>query len=363
MTSLAQTPVELSPRFTLARAGALIAVLAFVTVASFAMSARFGEQPISLSTAFVDRTSTDSAIFWSLRLPRALLALIIGAALGASGATLQGLLRNPLADPFVLGVSGGAALGATAAIAAGLSAASDLLPHPFHGAVAKFSAPALFAFAGSVGATALAIFGGRVQGQASPYASLLTGVIFNAFAAAAITAIKALVMPEKLGEMLYWLAGTLGYESGWTLLLAGALQAVAIGAMWLHASRLNLLMLGDDDAASLGVSVGPTRLTLLLAASLSVAGAVALSGLIGFVGLIVPHLLRLSVGPDQRLLIPCSALGGAAFLAFSDLLTRMLFPVFHAELPVGVVTGLLGGPFFLVVLHRRRLSAADLSWS
>ena len=345
MSRSAEAAVELSPRFTFGRAAGLIFALTCLVSVSFALSARFGEQPISLSTALSDSTSTDSAIFWSLRVPRALLALIVGAALGASGATLQGLLRNPLADPFVLGVSGGAALGATLAIAAGLRATW------------------FFAFAGSVAATALALMGGRVQGQNSPYASLLTGVIFNAFAAAAITSVKALVMPEKLGEILYWLAGTLGYESGRTLSLAAALQVVAIGVMWVFAGKLNLLMLGDDDASSLGVSVSAARLTILLAASLSVAGAVALSGLIGFVGLIVPHLLRLCLGPDQRLLIPCSALGGAAFLVFSDLLTRMLFSVFHAELPVGVVTGLLGGPFFLVVLHRRRLSAADLYWS
>ncbi len=345
MSRSGQAVVELSPRFTFGRAAGLIFALACLALVSFAVSARFGEQPISLSTAFSDSASTDAAIFWSLRVPRALLALIVGAALGASGAALQGLLRNPLADPFVLGVSGGAALGATLAIAAGLGA------------------PWFFAFAGSVAATALALVGGRVQGQNSPYASLLTGVIFNAFAAAAVTSVKALVMPEKVGEILYWLAGTLGYERAPTLLGAGALQVVAIGVMWIYAGKLNLLMLGDDDAASLGVSVGAARLTVLLAASLSVAGAVALSGLIGFVGLIVPHLLRLCLGPDQRLLIPCSALGGAAFLVFSDLLTRMLFSVFHAELPVGVVTGLLGGPFFLVVLHRRRLSAADLYWS
>jgi iron complex transport system permease protein len=363
MTWTARSPVELSPRFTFGRAAALICGLAFLVVVSFATSARFGEQPISLSIALTDSASTDAAIFWSLRLPRAFLALIVGAALAASGATLQGLMRNPLADPFVLGVSGGAALGATLAIAAGLSTASQLFSRPLHDALARFSAPSLFAFAGSVAATSLALLGGRVQGQSSPYASLLTGVIFNAFAAAAVTSIKALVMPEKLGEILYWLAGTLGYESAWTLALAAALQIVAIGTMWIYAGKLNLLMLGDDDAASLGVSVSAVRRMLLLAASLSVAGAVALSGLIGFVGLIVPHLLRLWLGPDQRLLIPCSALGGAAFLAFSDLLTRMLFSVFHAELPVGVVTALLGGPFFLIVLHRRRLSPGASSWS
>jgi iron complex transport system permease protein len=355
-------PLELPLRFTLGRAAALIVVLASVVVCAFALSARFGEQPISLSVALSEPTSTDAAIFWSLRLPRALLAVIVGAALAASGSTLQALMRNPLADPFVLGVSGGAALGATLAIAAGLGGAAQLVPGPLQGALARFSAPSLFAFAGSIGATALVFLGGRVQGQSSPYASLLTGVIFNAFAAAAITAIKALVMPEKLGEILYWLAGTLGYESAWTLALAALLQALAIGTMWIYAGKLNLLMLGEDDAASLGVSVASTRLVLLLAASLSVAGAVALSGLIGFVGLIVPHVLRLWLGPDQRLLVPCSALGGAAFLAVSDLVTRMLFSVFHAELPVGVVTALLGGPFFLVVLHRRRVGSINPSW-
>jgi len=362
MMRMEHSSIEVPLRFTIRRAAALILGLAAVVVIAFAASARFGEQPISLSIALADPTSTDAAIFWSLRLPRAVLAIIIGAALAASGSALQGLMRNPLADPFVLGVSGGAALGATLAIAAGLGSAAQLAPEPLRAALARLSAPALFAFAGSIGATALVFAGGRVQGQSSPYALLLTGVIFNAFASAAITAVKALVNPEKLGEILYWLAGTLGYENAWTLALAALLQALAIGTMWMNAGKLNLLMLGDDDAASLGVSVGPTRLVLLLAASLSVAGAVALSGLIGFVGLIVPHVLRLWLGPDQRLLLPCSAFGGAAFLALSDLATRMLFSVFHTELPVGVVTALVGGPFFLLVLHRRRVGSLSLSW-
>ncbi len=363
MTGTADSPRRLELRFTLGRAVFLMLALAAVMVVAFAMSARFGEQPISVSNALSDRTSTDAAIFWSLRLPRAFLALIVGAALAASGSALQGMMRNPLADPFVLGVSGGAALGATLAIAAGLGGATQLMPSAVQDSLMRFSAPSMFAFAGSIGATALVLAGGKVRGQSSPYASLLTGVIFNAFAAAAVTAIKSLVMPEKLGEILYWLAGTLGYESGWTLAFAALLQTFAIGTMWMQAGKLNLLMLGEDDAASLGVSVGSTRLVLLLAASLSVAGAVALSGLIGFVGLIVPHLLRLWLGPDQRLLIPCSALGGATFLALSDLLTRLLFPVFHAELPVGVVTALLGGPFFLVVLRRGRVGSLGPAWS
>lgn len=339
--------------FSAARATAALAALAVLAVASLALSSRFGEYPLSLTAALGDPASTDAQILFSLRLPRALLAAIVGASLGASGCALQGLLRNPLADPFVLGVSGGAALGATLAIAVGLSSFGDLAGDSIGGGFARLSAPAFFAFLGSLGATALVFAVGKVRGRTTPYAALLSGVIFNAFASAAITVVKTLSAPDKVGEILYWLAGTLGYERYGTLAVAALVQVIAIGALWLYAARLNLLTLGDDDAASLGVPVERTRIVLLLAASLSVAGAVALSGLVGFVGLIVPHVLRLWLGPDQRLLVPASALGGAALLLVSDLGARLLFPVFHAEPPVGVITALLGGPFFLVLLHRR----------
>jgi iron complex transport system permease protein len=334
----------------------VLLALALASVAALALSARFGEYPLSLGRALGDPRSTDAQIFFALRLPRALLAALVGAALGSAGCVLQGLLRNPLADPFVLGVSGGAALGATLALAVGLGTISDVVGEGIGGGLARVSAPSAFAFAGSLAATALVFAAGKVRGRTTPYAALLTGVIFNAFAAAAITCVKTLSAPDKVGEILYWLAGTLGYEKYGTLAAAGALQLVAIGTMWLHSARLNLLTLGDDDAASLGVPVERTRAVLLLAASLAVAGAVALSGLVGFVGLIVPHVLRLWLGADQRLLLPASALGGGAFLLISDLVARQLFGVFQAEPPVGVITALLGGPFFLVLLHRREAS-------
>jgi iron complex transport system permease protein len=335
------------------RATFVLLGLALAAVICLALAARFGDQPLSLRRAFFEPESTDAAIFWALRLPRALLAALVGAALASSGAALQGLLRNPLADPFVLGVSGGAALGATLALALGLGAVGQLVGPGGGEGLARLSAPSLFAFAGALGATALVFAAGRVRGKTTPYAALLTGVIFNAFAAAAITCIKTLSAPDKVGEILYWLAGTLGYERYGTLAWAAGLQVLAVGVLWALSGRLNLLTLGDDDAASLGVNVQATRVALLLAASLSVAGAVALSGMVGFVGLIVPHVLRLWLGPDQRLLIPASILGGAAFLCLSDLGARLLFPLFHAEPPVGVITALLGGPFFLVLLHRR----------
>ncbi len=327
------------------RAAWVLGALLVVAAVALVVASAFGEYPLSVVQALRFPEGEDGRIFWALRVPRALLALLVGAALGASGCVLQALLRNPLADPYVLGVSGGAALGATLALALGMGAVA--------GVWGDFSAPSFFAFLGSLGATALVFAAGKVQGRTTPYAALLTGVIFNAFAAAAITCIKTLSAPDRVGEILYWLAGTLGYQRYGTLAAAAALQFVAVGVMWLNAGRLNLLTLGDEDAATLGVPVERTRAVLLLAASVSVAGAVALSGMVGFVGLIVPHVLRLWLGPDTRLLLPASAVGGAAFLALSDTLARLLFPLFNAELPVGVVTALLGGPFFLVLLHRR----------
>jgi iron complex transport system permease protein len=337
MTTLAgPLPVRSGVRFTPARATLVLVGLFLLVLATLAASALLGEYSVDVSRALADPTSPDGRVLFGLRIPRALLGAMVGASLAASGSALQALLRNPLADSFVLGVSGGAALGATLALALGLQ---------------TVAAPSLFAFVGAVAAMALVLAAG--QARRSPYAALLTGVVFNAFAAAIITCIKTLLTPDRLGEVLYWLAGSLGYERPRTLLVGGLLQVVALGLLWIESARLNLLTLGDDEAASLGVPVGRTRALVLLATSLSVAGAVALAGLVGFVGLIVPHLLRLWLGPDQRLLLPASALGGAAFLVLSDAATRMLFPVFHAEPPVGVVTATLGGPLFVWLLNRR----------
>jgi iron complex transport system permease protein len=327
-------------RFSGARASAILSMLGACALAAFVASAFLGEYPLSLKRALLEQASVDASVFWHLRVPRAVLGALVGAALGASGSALQGLLRNPLADPFILGVSGGAALGATLALAVGLTA---------------LAGPSVLAFLGSVAAMGLVLAVGR--SRRSPYAALLTGVVFNTFAAAAITCIKTLVSPDKVGDILYWLAGSLGYEPPRTLAFAAVLQAACLSVLWRQSGRLNLLSLGDEDAATLGVRVDRTRVVVLVATSLSVAGAVALSGLVGFVGLIVPHLLRLLLGPDQRLLIPASALGGAAFLVLSDLLTRLLFPLFHAELPVGVVTAVLGGPLFLFLLQHKEAVA------
>ena len=322
-------------RFTPLRAALVLGGLSLLVLAALGASVLLGEYPVHLLRALSDTASPDGRVLFGLRIPRAVLGALVGAGLAASGSALQALLRNPLADPFVLGVSGGAALGATVALALGLL---------------TLAGPPLFAFVGALAAMALVLAAGR---SSSAYAALLTGVVFNAFAAAIITCIKTLLTPDRLGEVLYWLAGSLGYEPPRTLLVGTVVQVLALGVLWAESARLNLLSLGDEEAASLGVPVRRTRALVLVAASLSVAGAVALAGLVGFVGLIVPHLLRLWLGPDQRLLVPASALGGAAFLVLADAATRVLFPVFHAEPPVGVVTAVLGGPLFVWLLNRR----------
>jgi iron complex transport system permease protein len=346
-------------RFSPARVLGLCGVFLLLLVAVVLFAVRFGEQSVSLSTLLEDPTSSDATIFWSVRLPRVLLAALVGAGLAASGSTLQGVLRNPLADPFVLGVSGGAALGATVAIALGLSTVGEVAPG-LGGGLERLSAPAFFAFAGAAASILFVLVASQGQGRHTPYSALLIGVIFNSFASAVITLIKTISDPHRVKDVLYWLAGYLTFEPPSTLVLSGLLQAVAIGVMLALSGRLNLLTLGDEDAASLGVPVARTRRLLLLAASASVAGAVVVSGLIGFVGLIVPHVLRLVFGPDQRLLVPLSAVGGAAFLVLADLLARLAFPLFNEELPTGVVTALIGGPLFLALLFRRGRGALGL---
>lgn len=330
-----------SANFSVGRLSAVLGACALALGAVLLLAAVLGEQPLSLPEVLTPG-STARSILLSIRLPRVALAALVGASLAASGCALQALTRNPLADPFVLGVSGGSALGATVALALGLSAFT-LLP--------GLSATSVFALGGAFGATVLVMAVGRLS-RGGPHATLLAGVIFNSFALASVLFVKALVAPDQLGEVLFWLAGRLGHELPSTLVAATVLEACAFAALWALSGRLNLLMLGDDDAASLGVEVARTRRAVLLSTSLAVSVAVAVSGLVGFVGLLVPHVVRLMFGADNRVLLPASALCGAAFLALADLLARLSFRAFNQELPVGVVTALLGGPLFLVLLVR-----------
>lgn len=316
--------------------------------AALVFSCLSGAQDVSLSAAFAGR-EPDRSILFSLRLPRALLGAVVGLALAAAGTALQSLLRNPLAEPFVLGVSGGAALGGALALVAAALLGPLWAPLEVLGRGSPVTA---FAVAGAAGATVLVFAVGRIGGRLVPEAALLVGIVFNAFAAALITMLKVLVPPEQAARLLYWLMGTIGYEPPGTLLAAALVVAVSVGALVLLSAQLNLLALGDEEAASLGVEVGRLRAAVLLAASAATGAAVALSGMVGFVGLIVPHVVRRLLGPDHRVLVPASALFGAAFLVVADTLARVAFLALGSEPPVGALTAFAGGPLFLWLLRR-----------
>lgn len=303
----------------------------------------FGTESISLARAFsgpgFDRTIV------IVRLPRVFLGTIAGAGLSIVGVTLQALLRNPLAEPYVLGVSGGAAVGATVAILLGISGATML------GA----SVVPLFALGGGVVATALVHIVAEAAPESRGASVLLAGVVVNALAAAVITVVKTIVAPSTLQELLFWLTGYLDGPSSHAPIVAMAFYVAAGSAILLRdAARFNVLSLGDTAAEHLGVSVRGVERRTYLASALVVGAIVSVTGLIGFVGLLVPHALRRVFGPDARLLLPASLGFGGAALVLCDLVSRATFHLLHRQLPVGAVTALIGGTLFLVLLWRRR---------
>ena len=285
-------------------------------------------------------TGAAADIVLRVRLPRVALAMLVGASLAVAGALFQALLRNPLADPFVLGVSGGAALGGILALSLGGLVGLG------YGAVP----PA--AFAGAIATTLLLYAIAGVRGRVSATQLLLTGVVFNAFASAAIVFLASLAGRSEGADIFLWLIGSLSAARGDLALWVGAFLAAGLAFALPLARGLNALVLGEESAQQLGVDVERQKRVLLVASSLMVGAAVSVAGLIGFVGLIIPHLLRLVVGPDHRLLLPSAALAGAAFLVLCDTAARVLLG--GRELPVGAITALAGGPLFLWLLHRQR---------
>ncbi len=304
--------------------------LGAVAVAAFVGAVVLGPARIPLAGL------ASSEIVRTLRLPRALLAFLVGGSLALSGAGLQALVRNPLADPFLLGLSGGAGLGAVAAIALHLA-------HPW--------ALPIAAFAGALGAMALVYRLGLVGGAAlDPRILILAGVAVGAFAAALTTAIVSLSDAAELRNAFLWLWGGLSGASWDTVLLLGLYAPLPIAVLLAAARPLDLLALGEESARLLGVDVEPLKRRVYVAASLLTAAAVAVSGVIGFVGLVVPHAMRLVWGHRHRALLPAAFLGGGALLALSDTLARVT--VAPRELPVGIVTALVGVPVFALLLRR-----------
>ena len=289
---------------------------------------------------------TEQAIVASVRMPRVVLSLIVGAALGVAGAVMQGLFRNPMADPGIIGVSAGGALGAIIALSTGAHAAFAL------------ALPGM-SFAGAGGTLMLVYAVASVGGRFSMSALLLSGIAVGAFLAAIISAIILFTEDlEAQRDMLFWLAGGLDASRWAEIHLAAPLVLLGVAVAVFMSRDLNLLMVSDDEARSLGVRVGLTRNSLLVAASLVTGTAVAFSGTIAFVGLIVPHALRLVTGADNRVLVPLSALGGAVFLLAADTLARMV--IAPAEVSVGIITALVGAPFFLMLLARNKARASML---
>ena len=283
-------------------------------------------------------------VVFEIRLPRIILAALVGGALSQTGSVYQGLFRNPLADPYLIGVSSGAGLGATAAIAFGL-------PLRWGG----LGAISVLAFCGALGATMLVYLLSRMDSRPSVTTLLLAGVALGAFLSSVTTFLMFHTKDAfQTVHIVGWLMGSFSLASWAKVQLLGPVSMACGLLLWLYAHRLNVLQLGDEQAQQLGVSVERTRLVLIVASSLATATAVAVSGVIGFVGLIVPHAVRLVWGPDHRFLLPMSAICGAVFMIMADGLARSLLS--PTELPVGVVTAFCGAPFFLYLLRQRKRS-------
>jgi iron complex transport system permease protein len=330
----------------------LLIVLAAALICAAIAELVIGPAPISVGDAlralwpWDDGGNQSIEIVQVIRLPRLLLGLCVGAALGICGAALQGLFRNPLADPTIIGVSGGGVLGAALVIVAGKALAPGFL------AIAGAYALPLGAFAGSI----IAIIGvyalSGLTGVTSGASLILAGIAINAIVEGALGYLNFIAFDDQLRELIFWRLGSLG-RATWDNLPPAALLMCASSLLMLRlSSALNVYLLGEREAVHLGVNVQAMKRQVIVLSALGVGAAVALSGLIGFVGLAAPHIIRLFVGADHRAVLPGSALLGAALILFADLIARTA--VAPAELPIGVLTSLLGGPFFVWLLGRYR---------
>jgi len=317
---------------------ALLALLIGVSLLALALGPSGIPLHETLDALLGDASGPGADIVRRIRAPRLLLAMLVGGSLATSGVIFQALLRNPLADPFILGVSGGAALGGIAMLSLG-----GLLG-------LGYAAVPPAAFAGCLLTTLLLYLIAGQGSRVSPTALLLTGVVFNAFASAAIVFLASLSGLIEGSRIFIWLIGNLSVARIDVAPFVALFLGVGLGTAVALARPLNVLALGDETAEQLGISIEVHKRVLLVATALMVGAAVSVSGLIGFVGLIIPHLLRLVVGPDHRLLVPASALAGAAFLVLCDTVARTLLG--GRELPVGAITALIGGPLFLFLLRR-----------
>lgn len=333
----------------------MLGVLAFLLIAIACLSLTLGQidVPVKSAVAVVFRqlqlpfwedvtvSQEQLAVIWYIRLPHMLVGVLVGAALGISGAVMQGIFSNPLADPGLIGISSGAATGAVLSIALGTATSS------------MFMMPA-FAFCGSICAVFLTVFLAMRNGKIPVMTLLLAGVAVGMLLGALTSGILTFMNEQKLQQYLFWMVGGLDYRRWEHVYLAVGPVVCGICIMLLLARHLNILVLGETEAKAVGMSVTKFRMGLLFVAAMTTATSVCVSGNIGFVGLVIPHMMRMLFGPDHRVLLPASALGGAAFLVLCDSLGRVIMP--PAEVRVGIMTALLGTPYFLYLLRRMQKS-------
>ncbi|CAM3098969.1 FecCD family ABC transporter permease [Skermania piniformis] len=338
-----------------ARAGVVLPTLAVGLLATCVLAAGIGQfaiPPLQVLGSFLHHFAIPigpmpeqpmgDATLWQVRFPRVALALLVGAALACAGAVLQGVFANPLAEPGVIGVSAGAAAGAAAVIVVGGVAVSEL-------------AVSAGAFVAGLLATGVVYALSRSGGRTEVVTLVLTGIAINAVAGGLIAYLTFVASPIARDEIVFWQLGSLNRATWSAVSIVAPMVLVGIGATMLLVRRLDLLALGEAPARHLGVDVERLRLVAIVLVALLTAAAVAFAGIILFVGLVIPHLMRLLVGPGHRVLVLASILAGALLLVVADLGARTL--VTNADLPIGILTSLAGGPFFLYLLRRERLQS------
>ena len=318
-------------------------ILLVVLLIAFSLGLSIGPTQSGIRSAFSALFSTaesDSILYsivWRIRFPRVLLAAVVGATLSLGGLVFQALLRNPLAEPFILGISGGSAIGAIIGILLGLS---------------RFPGICFTSFLGSLGTLALILVMSTGKSILRKDALLLSGVMVNAFCSAIIMFLVSITQDARLHNIIFWLMGDLSAADLPQVVILGAILIPCFIMVFVFSHAMNLLMMGKDMALTMGINIKAVTIALLVVTSFMVSVTVSFSGLVGFVGLVIPHLLRLVLGPDHRSLVPACLFGGAAYLVLCDLLARTLPQ--QGEMPAGVITALIGAPLFIILLKKSR---------
>ena len=295
-----------------------------------------------------EASSQEAAVLWAIRLPRVILAVLVGATLAVSGTILQGLFRNPLAEAGLIGISAGASLAAAFFMVFGSQLLIHLSP------IWELFALPLVAFAGAISCTILIHRASVIQGRTSIATMLLAGIAFNAMGFAFLGILQYIADDQQLRSLTFWMLGSLGGATWDVLMFTAPMMMITIVLSPLLARSLNLLQLGEAEASHLGVDIEWIKRVSVIMVALGVGAAVSVSGMIGFIGLVVPHIIRMAFTPNHRVLLPASALLGSIILIGADLISRTV--VMPAEMPVGIVTTLIGAPFFMILLFKHRLS-------